>query len=512
MLRDESISTNDDNSTWPAAAASPSPWRHIDRKLRVIAKKRSALYATEAQLLLEAETLEIWSEYGYVSIFEYMERVLGYGPKAAHDRLRVARELDGLPLLTQALARDELKFSAIRELTRVAIPRTERAWRDKAIGRSLREIEAMVAGRKKGDLPTDPADPDLSLRTLRFEVTPATYALFLQAQQALEHERGARLNDDQIMAAMARASLDSGTAADAPTRARFQISITQCDKCRQGWQQAAGKEIAIHKRAMDRAECDAQWIGSVDATRPARTVQPVPPRTRKLVWVRDHGRCRVPGCRSSRFLEVHHILHRVDGGDNSPRNLLILCDGHHLALHEGKLQITGSADNLELSFTFDPHREVRDDVETLAAHVGPNSVRASATTSNVPREGGRSDPEPRAASRDDTAPADATIAAIRQIDDQAASALVSAGCKNRQAKAAVEAARSHVGADAPLEKLVFEAFRRCVWSTHWKAKCLVTARSSRSPSTLPDQTKGLIPDGELALGVSAEGGVVRRET
>ncbi|MDB4955689.1 MAG: hypothetical protein JWO36_3258 [Myxococcales bacterium] len=181
MLRDESISTNDDNAAdsfaWPSTSAeSPTHWRHIDRKLRVIAKKRSALDAAEAQLLLEAEALEIWSEYGFVSIFEYMERVLGYGPKAAHDRLRVARELDGLPLLSEALARDELKFSAVRELTRVAIPRTERAWRDKAIGKSLREIEAMVAGRKKGDLPTDPADPDLSLRPLRFYVTPATFA------------------------------------------------------------------------------------------------------------------------------------------------------------------------------------------------------------------------------------------------------------------------------------------------------------------------------------------------
>ncbi|MDB4955636.1 MAG: endonuclease [Myxococcales bacterium] len=471
MLRDESISTNDNNnsadcSSWPPSAASPSHWRYIDRKLRVIAKKRSALDAIEAQLLLEAEALEIWSEYGFVSIFEYMERVLGYGPKAAHDRLRVARELDGLPLLAEALARDELKFSAVRELTRVAIPRTERAWRDKAIGKSLREIEAMVAGRKKGDLPTDPADPDLSLRKLCFDVTPSTYALYLQAQRGLENERAAQLNDDQIIASFARASLERGTDADAPTLAKFQISITQCDRCRQGWQQAAGKEIAIQKSAMERAECDAQWIGSVDAESPPRTVQPVPPRTRKLVWTRDHGRCRVPGCRSSRFLEVHHIVHRADGGDNSPRNLLILCDGHHVALHAGKLKITGSADGLELSFTFDPPRDVRDDVARISAHVGPNGVRASAPTSSVTTRGQRPAARPDDRGPGDSAPPDATIDAIRQIDDDAVSALVSAGCKSRQAKAAVEAARSNVASDAPLEKLVFEAFRRCVWSTH----------------------------------------------
>src|SRR3954447_11878808 len=110
MLRDDSteISTGDDTNTfhsWPIASAdNPKHWRQIDRKLRVIAKKRSALDATEAQLLVEADALEIWGEFGYVSIYEYMERVLGDGPKAAHDRLRVARELDELPALAESLA------------------------------------------------------------------------------------------------------------------------------------------------------------------------------------------------------------------------------------------------------------------------------------------------------------------------------------------------------------------------------------------------------------------------
>ena len=181
MFRDQADDTAECNGGWKRhAESSSSGWRDLDRKLRGIARRRAALDAEEAALLREAERIKIWHELGYVSIEDYLERVLGYGPKAAQDRLRVARALADLPELTEALSRGELPFTALRELTRVAVPRTEREWRQEAAGKTLRQIEDMVAGRKKGDRPTDPTNPDLRLRKLHFEVTPATFALFLQ--------------------------------------------------------------------------------------------------------------------------------------------------------------------------------------------------------------------------------------------------------------------------------------------------------------------------------------------
>ena len=72
------------------------------------------------------------------------------------------------------------------------------------------------------------------------------------------------------------------------------------------------------------------------------------PATRKLVFARDKHRCRVPGCRSARNLEVHHIVHREDGGSHEPSNLALLCAGHHAAHHEGTLIVHGTADALEV--------------------------------------------------------------------------------------------------------------------------------------------------------------------
>jgi hypothetical protein len=55
-------------------------------------------------------------------------------------------------------------------------------------------------------------------------------------------------------------------------------------------------------------------------------------------------RCRVPGCNRRRYVDVHHLVARADGGEHSRRNCITLCSTHHRLLHEGKLLITGNAD------------------------------------------------------------------------------------------------------------------------------------------------------------------------
>jgi hypothetical protein len=80
----------------------------------------------------------------------------------------------------------------------------------------------------------------------------------------------------------------------------------------------------------------------------------IPDAVRRLIWARDHGRCRVPGCRSTRNLDLHHIRHREDGGDHTADNLLFLCAGHHRAHHDGAISITGTAGEAEIVFLREP--------------------------------------------------------------------------------------------------------------------------------------------------------------
>jgi 5-methylcytosine-specific restriction endonuclease McrA len=52
------------------------------------------------------------------------------------------------------------------------------------------------------------------------------------------------------------------------------------------------------------------------------------------VLARDSHRCQAPGCRATRFLEVHHLEPRRQGGRNSAANLITLCAACHGLLHE----------------------------------------------------------------------------------------------------------------------------------------------------------------------------------
>ena len=170
----------------------------------------------------------------------------------------------------------------------------------------------------------------------------------------------------------------------------------------------------VDTTTVDQALCDAQHIGSIDADRPARAHQDIPPATVRFVWHRDGGRCQTPGCRSSRGLEIHHIIHREDGGSHDPTNLSVRCSSCHRAHHAGRLGITGTA---------------------------PDRI--------ITRR--RDEGESGSASRFDDA----------VVRTQTRDALVSLGWKPAIAKAAVEAAASRVGREATLETWIREALRQC---------------------------------------------------
>src|SRR5688500_4212512 len=144
------------------------------RGFELVARNDNKARLLEAELLRAAERLRTWVDAGCVSLTEMLERMLGWGPKKARERIRVARALEHLPELTAALAASKLQYSTVRELTRIATPETEREWIEKVRGKILREVEQEVSGRKRGSSPNDPPDPDLKPRVLRYVVDGPT--------------------------------------------------------------------------------------------------------------------------------------------------------------------------------------------------------------------------------------------------------------------------------------------------------------------------------------------------
>jgi len=253
------------------------------------------------------------------------------------------------------------------------------------------------------------------------------FARLRQVQAALADEHGGRLDDDALITALCDATLDRG---GEPTgRAKFQILMTVCKRCEQGWQEGAGAQVAVDSAAIERARCDAQHIGSTEDPIPVRAEQDIPPSVVRFVWRRDGGRCQTPGCRSARGLEIHHVVRRVDGGSHDPSNLRVQCSACHMAIHRGTLEIVDGEAR-------------RPNALSTAPHVGREDAQTSTVSAPPPTR---------------TTSAFDVVAARAQVRD----ALVRLGWKPSIARAAVDQAMSHVGSGASLDVLVREALRRC---------------------------------------------------
>jgi hypothetical protein len=389
-------------------------WARVDQELRGIAARRAALDAEEAHLLCCAEELKLWRAYGFGSLLEYMERAMGYAPHTAAERLRVARAIAELPLIADALESGELAHSAVRELSRVAIPETEEAWLEAARGKNLREIEAMVSGHKPGHLPTDRTEPRLHRKTIALDVSPETYDVWRKLHALAAEEHGQRLSDDELIGSLFRRAYGDGVGngvgngnghgggSASTSGPAYKLAIKQCPDCKRAWQYSGGRDIEIDPAVAECAACDAVQLGSLDATTPERATTTVTPRKREQVLARDGHCCTVPGCRRNVGLDLHHIEYQSRGGGHEIGNLTALCDLHHRAVHYQKLVIRGSAPD-RLTFEFrEPRdrRNVTDDVPAAApprtscsrrADVPPDIGSASAgpTWELAPRSSGQ---------------------------------------------------------------------------------------------------------------------------
>jgi hypothetical protein len=279
---------------------------------------------------------------------------------------------------------------------------TQAEWLARARGKNLRDIEELVAGRKKGDRPDDRPDPELVVHEVRLRLTARTRALWEQMRAALETECDGHLEDDQLAEVVTRRVLGGDRSlSDKPPRPLHRIVVHRCSDCSRAWQEGRGRWIELGEADLALAECDAVIVhetdtatpsaesatskrpnllpdgaddahsksGNTTSDLPANTQNPsaipaktritsdIPAKTRKRVWARDQGRCRVPGCRATRHIDIHHLIPRAVGGTHDESNTTLLCSGHHQLHHQGILSITGSAPD-ELVFIRDGKRLV----------------------------------------------------------------------------------------------------------------------------------------------------------
>ncbi len=333
-------------------------WVRAHEALSRLAKERAAADAEEGRWLLAALRSVAHVHLGFGSFGEYIERLFGYQRRSTQEKLRVAEALEALPAMAHSLESGSLSWSAVRELTRVAIAETEERWLEVASGKTVRQLERLVEGKRPGDEPGAFRPPSERRHVLRFEVEPETFALFREAMTELRRRTGSILDDDSPLLSMARHVL--GGPGDAG-RASYQIALSVCAQCGSAEQQAGGGLVAVGTGVIEQARCDGQHLGYIappaanenaameghdahvgaedhshagDAhmgaqshshdrqalPRPAtRAKQTIPPALRRAVLRRDHERCQVPGCSHATFVDLHTSRHAPRAASTSSK-------------------------------------------------------------------------------------------------------------------------------------------------------------------------------------------------
>ena len=328
---------------------------------------------------------------GFADIYHAAECLFGLGAHSTRERIRVGKALRSLPRIEGALLSGELSYSRAREVTRVATPEDESTWLDRARTLPMRTLERRVveatakespAGPPRSDVageesPAGPPRPDAAGKEspagpprsdaagrespahLRWS-TPETvevtlrlpaeaWALLQRAMEGARRASEASLSDAEALVAVARDAMEQQSAGADPADPRHTVVLYECQSCLRAELDTGAGPLELGAGAAAALGCSARVRDLRTEGRVVRRGGPLPKAIERAVRLRDRNTCRVSGCHRRRYVDVHHILPRGEGGEHSRSNCVCLCTTHHARLHEGHLRIEGDAEG-ELMF------------------------------------------------------------------------------------------------------------------------------------------------------------------
>ena len=288
----------------------------------------------------------IFRDMGHSSINQYAIQELGFSKSRTDDFIRLARQLDNLPVVREAVASGELGYTKAREIVSVATPETQDEWLKAANG-TRKELAKEVKRVKRAakvdpgqgellpSLPTVVAPRELPVR-FQLDLTPEQEARRAAMVERL-HKLGGVPQDRAELMLEAMAAL-------------LETKELQSQKCPRGhFESRPPVQIHVHENAatgrmtvqtnsgereLSKADADRMRCDAAVCEHGGRNTTTIPPRVRREVLARDKHKCQAPGCNRTRFLEVHHIVSRHQGGSNKTENLMTLCASCHRLWHE----------------------------------------------------------------------------------------------------------------------------------------------------------------------------------
>ncbi len=291
---------------------------------------------------------KLFRELGYGSINQYAKTELGFSQSKIGHYISLTRKLEKLPRLKKSLSDGDLGYTVARVLADVADSGNEQDWVDFAKKNSRRTVENEVkrARQEAKDeaalqptlLPKPkPKSPHALLPVrLNFEMSPIQFARYEKLWENIRKNRNISSEKVEalleIMEGFLEQESENNSQKSAPrgsvAKPSTQIHIHHCPECESAKVQTSKGELEIGKQEFEQLQCDCQ-ISSPGQ----RNKTSIPPSIRREVFAKARHKCETPGCGHNRFLEIHHIVPRNEGGSNELSNFRLLCSACHGLAH-----------------------------------------------------------------------------------------------------------------------------------------------------------------------------------
>jgi hypothetical protein len=332
------------------------PREELEAEITSLAGHLAAAECRWLLLVAEYDRREGWLQWGCRSCASWLSWKCGLDLRTAQQKLKVAHALSLFPHIRAAYSQGRLSYSKVRALVRCAGPDTEKDLVEMALRATAAHMESISHGYRRVQHEEDRANGNLATRR-RVEFTDD----FDDPELRVMHAHLTVEECEIIADALARAKADGRSFPDALVAMAESYSANG-DACRTGPERVAISVVTDEKalagddrgvahilgghgllpETVRRLACDAtfRWLlqgPNAALVNVSSQHASVPRSLRRLVRMRDDGHCQFPGCAEGRYTDVHHIVHRADGGPNEAVNLTTLCWFHHRLVHEGRM-------------------------------------------------------------------------------------------------------------------------------------------------------------------------------
>jgi uncharacterized protein DUF222/HNH endonuclease len=327
--------------------------------------------------------IRYWTD--FKSLAHWLSWACSMTPGVAREHVRVAKALRKMPTVAGLFRQGRLSYSKVREVTRVVDVVDEQRLAELALTATAAQLARMISGFCSADglrigqqtkrrvgwherpdgmidfrarLPKDeaaaliaaleaardqfgppPATPDPCSEQPESSPGVGTYsnadALRDVARGFLQTAPEDRSGEDRTLVVVhvsgenLRRDVPAGTSAPAqPAEATCHID-------------GVGP---IEPGTAQKHACDSPVLGAVvdkhdNVLALGRSRRLVSKPQRRALMIRD-TMCQYPGCHQTRHLKAHHVIPWIAGGRTDLDNLILLCQWHHTAVHEGGVTIT----------------------------------------------------------------------------------------------------------------------------------------------------------------------------